>query len=357
MSNLPVVVACQGGSPLSRMTRRVAAELLRRGLVRADEGAEHELAGQIVTLEGCPSACTTQRLSAKGRFAAMSLNLADLGIDAEALDSVAEEDVVDEIASRLAEGAPVRTTRLTRPRLHRTIRSSLRAHTPEDYLIALDRLTHPIAACGSLVANAPTLAAHVSGELGVSRPSAGEMLARLQRDGLVSRGARKELMLTPRGRAAADRALRRHRLLEVFATSFLGYAIASSFEQARRLSCAFDGDAIDRLGDALGNPERCPHGWPIDMADPQFRTEDGRLASLAALSPGAVAVVSRLAESDPELEALAGLGVVPGTNVTVCGVRASGTMNLIVGGVSVALPRHHAAAVLMLPHPPSRDRS
>ena len=60
-----------------------------------------------------------------------------------------------------------------------------RGHTVEDYLRAVDTLTAPIAECGALTTDAPTLAAYVSKALGVSRVSAGAMLQRLERLGLV----------------------------------------------------------------------------------------------------------------------------------------------------------------------------
>ena len=48
----------------------------------------------------------------------------------------------------------------------------------------------------------------------VSRASAGEMLKRLEAEGLIERGARKEALLTPSGRERAERVVRKHRIIE-----------------------------------------------------------------------------------------------------------------------------------------------
>ena len=50
--------------------------------------------------------------------------------------------------------------------------------------------------------------------LGVSRASAGEMLKRLEADGLVERGERKEAILTAAGRERAEHVVRKHRIVE-----------------------------------------------------------------------------------------------------------------------------------------------
>ena len=61
-------------------------------------------------------------------------------------------------------------------------------------------------------AGSPTLASRVAEMLGVSRASAGEMLKRLEADGLVERGEHKEAILTPTGRERAEQVVRKHRI-------------------------------------------------------------------------------------------------------------------------------------------------
>ena len=293
-----------------------------------------------MTLDGCRSACLSRRLTAEGRPPRHRLNLADCGVSEASLPAVDLADLADDVARRLARpAAPVALVRPRKPERQASA-SSRRAHTVDDYLLALDVLTNPVAACGALIAGVPTLAAHVSALLGVSRPSAGEMLARLETSGLVRRGDRKELLLTESGRAAADRAIRRHRLLENFAVSFLGYALPECYERARMLDGAFDDDSLEHLRGALDGPARCPHGWPIDPA--VARAEGESLTTLTALGPGEIATVARVAENDVSLELLVELGVVPGVRIAA---RAGGLYE--VDGRTVRLAGGPAAAVLV----------
>ncbi len=64
----------------------------------------------------------------------------------------------------------------------------------DDLLPRLPDRRIPAAATGS-----PTLASRVAEMLGVSRASAGEMLKRLEAEGLVERGEHKEAILTAAG--------------------------------------------------------------------------------------------------------------------------------------------------------------
>jgi DtxR family Mn-dependent transcriptional regulator len=336
---LPVLVACRSGSPLSHTAERVVAELERRGLVQAGDEAALDPGDAIVTLDGCPSACLSRRLAAEGRAPSARLNLADCGVDDTTLPAVDLEQLADDVVRLLGDlSAPGALARPQKPK-QRAAASSQPKHTPDDYLLAIDTLTNPVASCGALIADVPTLAAHVSAFLGVSRPSAGEMLVRLEEAGLVRRGAGRELLLTADGRSAADRAIRRQRLLEVFAVSFLGYPLAECFERARSLGAAFDDDALEHVGRALGDPRRCPHGWPVDAAD--ARRESDALASLSTLAPGETGLVARVAENDATLAALVEQGVVPGANVTA---RNAGLFEI--EGHVVQLDDEAAAAVL-----------
>ena len=340
MTARPLLVPCRSGSPLSQTAERVVDLLERRGLVRA--GNEDALDGsdEIVTLDGCPSACLSRRLSGEGRPPSARLNLADCGVGDETLAAVDLDRLADDIARRLGGlAAPVALARPPKPK-QRPAATSRHMHNADDYLLAIDTLTNPVASCGALIADVPTLAAHVSALLGVSRPSAGEMLARLEESGLVRRGAAKELLLTGNGRRAADRAIRRQRLLEVFAVSFLGYSLTECFERARALGVAFDDDALEHVSGALGDPTRCPHGWPVDAAD--ARRESEALASLSTLGPGEIGVVARVAENDASLAALVELAVVPGAQVTA----RPGRGLFEIDGRFVRLDDEAAAAVL-----------
>jgi DtxR family Mn-dependent transcriptional regulator len=56
---------------------------------------------------------------------------------------------------------------------------------------------------------------------------------------------------------------------------------------------------VERVARRLGNPERCPHGWPVDPDVEQAENEE--LKPLAELAEGARATIVRLAEHDGDL--------------------------------------------------------
>jgi len=101
-------------------------------------------------------------------------------------------------------------------------------------------------------------------------------------------------------RSSCGRAkIRRHRLIERLLTDFMGYTPAESHDQAELLSDTFTDEMIERMADRLGQPERCPHGWPIDPALEQ--RESRELVAMAELGAGEEGTVVRVAEHDGAL--------------------------------------------------------
>src|ERR671914_590652 len=139
-------------------------------------------------------------------------------------------------------------------------------HSIDEYLETIYFLAFPIGEYRPETKGSPTLAVRVADMLGVSRASAGEMLKRLEAEGLVERGEHKEAILTAEGRVQAERVVRRHRIIERLLTDFMGYTAAEAHEQADALGDTFSDDMVERIAERLGNPDRCPHGWPVDTA-------------------------------------------------------------------------------------------
>jgi len=188
-------------------------------------------------------------------------------------------------------------------------------HSVDEYLETIYFLAFPIGeyrpAGGSETA---TIASRVAEMLGVSRASAGEMLKRLEAEGLVERGERKEAILTPTGTERARKVVRKHRVIERLLTDFMGYTAAEAHVHADELGGTFTDDMIERIEEKLGHPDRCPHGWPVD---PDFEQQENReLEPLSALGRGEKATIVRLAEHDGELlHWFYDEGLVPGTEV------------------------------------------
>jgi DtxR family Mn-dependent transcriptional regulator len=189
-------------------------------------------------------------------------------------------------------------------------------HSVDEYLETIYFLAFPIGEYTPKGAGAPPLASRVAEMLHVSRASAGEMLKRLEAEGLVERGEKKEAILTEAGRERAERVVRKHRLIERLLTDFMGYTGAEAHERADALGDTFDDEMIERIDERLGHPDRCPHGWPVDPVFEQ--QENAELAPLASLEPGTSATIVRLAEHDGELlHWFYDHGLVPGTSLIV----------------------------------------
>src|SRR3954452_19480929 len=139
-------------------------------------------------------------------------------------------------------------------------------HSIDEYLETIYFLAFPIGEYTPKGAGSPPLASRVAEMLGVSRASAGEMLKRLEAEGLIERGERKEALLTASGRERAEHVVRKHRIIERLLTDFMGYTAYESHERADEMGDTFDDDMIERIDAKLGHPERCPHGWPVDTS-------------------------------------------------------------------------------------------
>ena len=171
-------------------------------------------------------------------------------------------------------------------------------HSVDEYLETIYFLAFPIGEYRPATAS-NAIASRVAEMLGVSRASAGEMLKRLEAEGLVERGEQKEAILTPTGIERAERVVRKHRLIERFLTDFMGYTAAESHVHADVLGDTFSDDMVERINERLGRPDRCPHGWPIEPDAEQ--AENAELVSLSELAPGGRAEIVRLAEHDGDL--------------------------------------------------------
>ena len=222
-------------------------------------------------------------------------------------------------------------------------------HSVDDYLETIYFLAFPIGEYRPAGRGSPTLAVRVADMLGVSRASAGEMLKRLEAEGLVERGERKEALLTPKGREVATRVVRRHRIIERLLTDFMGYTPAEAHEQADVLGDTFTDDMVERVERQLGNPERCPHGWPVDTSFEQ--AENRELAPLADLDPGTSAEIVRLAEHDGALlHWYYDQGFVPGTRVEVRSAQpAAAQITVKLNGDERALSEKAAAGLFVRP--------
>jgi DtxR family Mn-dependent transcriptional regulator len=217
-------------------------------------------------------------------------------------------------------------------------------HSVDDYLETIYFLAFPIGEYKP-DPNSAAIASRVAEMLGVSRASAGEMLKRLEADGLVERGEQKEAILTEIGIERAERVVRKHRIIERLLTDFMGYTAAEAHVHADELGDTFSEDMVERIEVRLGNPDRCPHGWPVDPAFEQL--ENRELAPLTDVEPGAPGEIVRLAEHDGDLlHYFYDEGFVPGARVVLLDARpAAGQFKVSLGGTDRGITEQAAAGL------------
>ena len=112
-------------------------------------------------------------------------------------------------------------------------------------------------------AGLPMTGANVARALRVSAPSVHEMIGRLERSALITRGADKVIAFTPAGERHAQEIVSRHRLIERFLTDVLKIPWDEVHEEAERLEHAMSPVLEERMLAAIGDATTCPHGHPI----------------------------------------------------------------------------------------------
>jgi DtxR family Mn-dependent transcriptional regulator len=219
------------------------------------------------------------------------------------------------------------------------------SHGVDDYLETIYFLAFPIGEYRPQTTGSPTLASRVAEMLGVSRASAGEMLKRLEAEGLVERGEQKEAILTPAGTQRARKVVRKHRVIERLLTDFMGYTAAEAHVHADELGGTFSDEMVERIEVKLGYPDRCPHGWPVDPDVEQ--AENRELEPLSDLEPGTRATIVRLAEHDGDLlHWFYDEGLVPGTELELrASEPAAGQLRVSVAGNDKAIGDKAAAGL------------
>jgi DtxR family Mn-dependent transcriptional regulator len=185
------------------------------------------------------------------------------------------------------------------------------AHTRsvEDYLKAIYDLAR---------ATGTATASGVAARLAVARASVSAMVRRLTNPGLVAHERYRGLRLTRAGRAVALQLLRRHRVLEAYLVTALGYSWDRVHDEAERLEHSVSDELINRMAAAIGEPTADPHGAPIPTArgtvtEPVYR-------SLGELTVGEEARIAHVEDDDGEaLRYLASLRLIPGARVRYLG--------------------------------------
>ena len=165
-----------------------------------------------------------------------------------------------------------------------------RSASIEDYLRAIYGLEER----GEAVTNTS-----LATRLEVSPSSASGMVTKLAQQGLVEHVPYRGIELTGDGRQLAMSVLRRHRLIESYLVSELGYTWDEVHAEADLLEHVVSDLLVERIAAKHGNPVRDPHGDPIPAVDGSVEEVSTKL--LEELPTGAVGEIVRVWDTDPEL--------------------------------------------------------
>lgn len=218
-------------------------------------------------------------------------------------------------------------------------RDSLSHQAIEDYVKTIYTLAQE---------ESPVSTSRVATARSVKPASATSMIQRLAKLNLVNYEKHYGVTLTETGEKLALEVIRHHRLLELYLMEALGFRWDEVHEQADILEHVISEKMEERIAAALNYPTFDPHGDPIPALD-------GSMAALntTALSDVPVGERARVArildDSNSELlRYLAGLGLVPGTEVRVAVVAPFlGPLTIEMGKTSQVIGRNLADHILV----------
>ncbi len=107
-------------------------------------------------------------------------------------------------------------------------------------------------------------------ELGVSKPTANDMIKKLQFDGIVISEKYKPIKITEKGKLRAANIIRKHRLSEMFLVQIMKFGWEEVHEIAEELEHLKPEIFFERMDEILGFPDTDPHGSPIPDKNGNF---------------------------------------------------------------------------------------
>jgi len=157
----------------------------------------------------------------------------------------------------------------------------------------------------------------IADQMDCAPASVTNMLQKLSSLQLVEYRPYRGVKLTSTGERIALEVVRHHRLIELYLSEILGYSWDRVHDEADRLEHVISEEMEARMDEALGYPERDPHGDPIPTRE--GRIHAGPLSSLWDTPAGEEEVrVVRVSDSNPDvLRYLAEIGIYPRVEVKV----------------------------------------
>lgn len=137
----------------------------------------------------------------------------------------------------------------------------------------------------------------LAGRLRVSASSVSGMVRKLCQLELLEHQKYGNITFTEAGRGVALGVVRRHRLIELYLVTELGYGWDEVHDEAEVLEHAVSDRMLERIAERLGDPRVDPHGDPIPTKD--GRMEPWNAQRLSTVEPGASGEFVRVDDMDP----------------------------------------------------------
>jgi DtxR family Mn-dependent transcriptional regulator len=153
--------------------------------------------------------------------------------------------------------------------------------------------------------------------------------------------------LTECGTRIALNVIRRHRLIELYLCTVLGYSWDEVHEEADRLEHAVSDKFVTRIAVALDHPERDPHGDPIPNAQGVLPVSE--LKALPTLPLQQPVLITRILDQSAEsLRQLTALDLKPGRVVRLVeNSEAHDTLTLLLDeGAEITISQRVAEGIL-----------
>jgi DtxR family Mn-dependent transcriptional regulator len=193
-----------------------------------------------------------------------------------------------------------------------------------------------------------------------SGPTVSQTVSRMERDGLLSVGPDRSLVLTEFGRERAVQVMRKHRLAERLLADVIGLDLAQVHDEACRWEHVMSEQVERRLVDLLHSPRYSPYGTPIPGLS-ALGVEEGpssaphpTLLDAARDAPDEVHTVALLPEvvqaDAPLLGVLSDVGVLTGAQVRARLDGQQVRIEVPATGQSVEVGLGTAAAIRVVSH-------
>ncbi|OGH01233.1 MAG: hypothetical protein A2600_03850 [Candidatus Lambdaproteobacteria bacterium RIFOXYD1_FULL_56_27] len=197
----------------------------------------------------------------------------------------------------------------------------------------------------------PVKAIQLATRLASSPSTVHATLSRMQRDGLVEVGPKKEVLLTSKGQTKAESLVYRHQLVESFLCDRLGIPWHEVHHHAHILEHGLTPLVVERLAEFLGFPGFCPHGTPMPGSGTNLPASTLALSALEEGRDFQVVVIREVLEDQQELmEFLERHHLQPGERLKFLEkIKATDSMLLEYQGTSFSLPLGVADKIGILP--------